>query len=90
MNRLRISPMNGVPPASGDCVWGYDESLGVEGWVECDVLEHIFPVRQRDTLPTLCPVDHTHDEDCDELWWWVENDVGERFALQSIDVEEVD
>lgn len=85
---LYIRPMNGVPLEAGDCVWGYDEALEVEGWIEGENLKHIYPVQDPDTLPMLCGIDHTHDDDCDESWWWVENDIGQRFALQSIDVAE--
>lgn len=88
MNRLRLRPMDGVAPQAGDCVWGYDEALDVEGWIECDNLERIYSVREPETLPVLCGIDHTHDGDCGESWWWVENDIGQRFALESIEVAE--
>ena len=57
--------------------WGYDVQTGQYGWIQHDIGEWY-----KDISP-VCELDEP------DRWWWVETDLGERFAFQSIDIEEV-
>ena len=57
--------------------WGYDVQTDQYGWIQHDI------GLWYKTISPVCELDET------DRWWWVETDLGERFAFQSIDVEEV-
>lgn len=68
----------------GDCFWAFDETYGDWCWVEHEMVETAYTVDNPPALPRFWD-----EHDSDENYWWVENEFGERYAFQSIDIEEV-